>query len=291
MIGMVKRLVQGTLACLCAGEVILSAQELEPDEVKVREKQLKSRKVPESYTAAWRLGGHYRSKGDLKTAEKFLKEYSSPRDFERLPQAAALEKLRCILEAAHVKALQDDVNGSLSLLNWAEQRKDEFQRTVSLLKYAEILLDLGEFDRADEYRKTADQLIAKNLGSRPEGAVIGQGAKSVDKTAAWEELKTKAADLGRELEFEMLKKKYGATYALYVKLRRCQFLLKKSFIPRYRKEAFSTADEIIETDPQSQFAEAAKYLKGAILAGRLTDESDKKLIGEAEEYLEKCKVM
>ena len=40
MIGMVKRLVQGTLACLCAGEVILSAQELEPDEVKVREKQL-----------------------------------------------------------------------------------------------------------------------------------------------------------------------------------------------------------------------------------------------------------
>ena len=93
MIGMVvKRLVQGTLACLCAGEVILSAQELEPDEVKVREKQLKSRKVPESYTAAWRLGGHYRSKGDLKTAEKLLKEDSSPRDFERLPQAAVWEE-------------------------------------------------------------------------------------------------------------------------------------------------------------------------------------------------------
>ena len=70
MVGMVKRLVQGTLACLCAGEVILSAQELEPDEVKVREKQLKSRKVPESYSAAWRLGGHYRSKLVLKRLMK-----------------------------------------------------------------------------------------------------------------------------------------------------------------------------------------------------------------------------
>ena len=84
-----------------------------------------------------------------------------------------------------------------------------------------------------------------------------------------------------------MKRKYGATYALYVKLRRCQFLLKKNFIPRYRKEAFAIADEIVAADPRSQFAEAAKYLKGAIPAARLTDDSDKKQIREAKEYLEK----
>jgi len=114
-------------------------QELEPYELNLCGKQLKSRNAVESYSAAWRLAGHYRVRGELKTAERFLKELASPRDFDRLPQAVALEKLHCILEMAHIKALEEDVRGSLALLNWAEQRKDEYQRSVSLLKYAEIL--------------------------------------------------------------------------------------------------------------------------------------------------------
>ena len=283
-----KKLVCGFLVLTAAvGSSSVFAQELEPDELRICERQLKSGNQAESYAGAWRLSGHYRAKGELKSAENILKNSVSLRDFERLPQAVALEKLHCILEMAHIKALQDDVSGALSLLNWAEQRKNEFQRSVSLMKYAEILLDLGEFERAEAYWKSGDELIGRNLGSNPDGAAIGEGAKGIDKSAAWRELKHKSDDLARELEFEQLKRKYGASYALYVKLRRCQFLLKKSFIPRCRKEAFAIVDEIAAADPQSLFAEAAKYVKGAILSARLTDESDRKQIREAKDYLEK----
>ena len=73
----------------------------------------------------------------------------------------------------------------------------------------------------------------------------------------------------------------------YVKLRRLQVLLKRSCTPRYLKEAMKLADELIETDPASQFAAAAGYLKGEIMTSRLKEESPKKEIKEVKGYLEK----
>lgn len=263
------------------------AQELPPDELRIHTRQIKSKDPVESHGAAWRLAAHYRMKGELKRGEELLKTFATPLNFERLPGAVALERLRCILEMAHIKALREDVSGSLALLNWAEQRKNDFHRSLSLIKYAEILLDLSEFERCGEYQKAGAKIIVKHIHAGPEGAAIGQGEAGVDKSGAWNVLKRRSDDLAKELEFESLKEQYGLDYALYAKLRRCQAQLKRHFIPRYRKEAFEIADEIIASAPKSQFAAAAEYLKCEIPAARLTEQSDKKQIKEAKDRLEK----
>ena len=95
----------------------------------------------------------------LSEAAQLLKAYSSPAGFDALSSPEKIEFLRGLLELAHIRALQDDVPGALSLLNWAEGRKDPYQRAIACVKYAEILLDLGEFERASGYLKNADELI------------------------------------------------------------------------------------------------------------------------------------
>ena len=87
----------------------------------------------------------------FRDAERLLKKYASPAQFESLSPAEKIEFLRCTLELAHIRALKDDVPGALALLNWAEGRPDPYQRAISCLKYAEFLLDIGEMERASAY--------------------------------------------------------------------------------------------------------------------------------------------
>ena len=220
-------------------------------------------------------------------AEQLLKKYSSPAKFDSLNPTEKIEFLRGLLELAHIRALKDDVSGSLALLNWAEGRKDPYQRAISCVKYAEILLDLDEFERASAYLKNADEIISKRATEEESGAAIGQGGAVADTGAIWRDLRDDASALKAEIEAETLKKKFGASYGNYVKLRRLQVLLKRSRTPRYLKEAMRLADELIETDPASQFAAAAGYLKGEILASRLKENSPKKEIKEVKDYLDK----
>ena len=220
-------------------------------------------------------------------AEQLLKKYSSPAKFDSLNPTEKIEFLRGLLELAHIRALKDDVPGSLTLLNWAEGRKDPYQRAIACVKYAEILLDLDEFERANAYLKNADEIISKRATEEESGAAIGQGGAVADTGAIWRDLRDDASALKAEIEAETLKKKFGASYGNYVKLRRLQVLLKRSRTPRYQKEAMRLADELIETDPASQFAAAAGYLKGEILASRLKENSPKKEIKEVKDYLEK----
>ena len=218
-------------------------------------------------------------------AEQLLKKYSSPAKFDSLNPTEKIEFLRGLLELAHIRALKDDVSGSLALLNWAEGRKDPYQRAIACVKYAEILLDLDEFERASAYLKNADEIIRKRATEEDFGAAIGQGGTTADTGAIWRDLRDDASALKAEIEAETLKKKFGASYGNYVKLRRLQVLLKRSRTPRYLKEAMRLADELIETDPASQFAAAAGYLKGEILASRLKENSPKKEIKEVKDYL------
>ena len=220
-------------------------------------------------------------------AEQLLKKYSSPAKFDSLNPTEKIEFLRGLLELAHIRALKDDVSGSLALLNWAEGRKDPYQRAIACVKYAEILLDLDEFERASAYLKNADEIIGKRATEEESGAAIGQDGTTADTGAIWRDLRDNAAVLKAEIEAETLKKKFGASYGNYVKLRRLQVLLKRSRTPRYLKEAMRLADELIETDPASQFAAAAGYLKGEILASRLKENSPKKEIKEVKDYLDK----
>lgn len=195
--------------------------------------------------------------------------------------------MRGLLELAHIRTLKDDVAGALSLLNWAEGRTDPYQRSVACVKYAEILLDLGEFDRAKGYLANADELIKTRASDKEIGAAIGQGGERVDTGGAWRELRDESAALKVDIESEEMKTKFGATYASYVKLRRLQQVAKRARAPRYRNEAIRIADEIITIDPASQFAAAAGYLKGELLSGRLKEDTPKKEIKEVKDYLDK----
>ena len=233
----------------------------------------------------WRKAAELRRNSEYSQAEKLLKKYSSPARFDSLKTTEKIEFLRGLLELAHVKALQDDVSGSLALLNWAEGRSDEYQRSIACVKYAEILLDLGEFERAQGYLKNADEIIRKRVANEDTGIAIGQGSETADTGAVWRGLRDQSDALKADIEAEAMKKKFGATYGNYVKLRRLQNLVKRSGTPRYLKEAQRVADEIIETDPASQFAAAAGYLKGEILASRLKESSPKKEIKEVKDYL------
>ena len=233
----------------------------------------------------WRKAAELRRNSEYSQAEKLLKKYSSPARFDSLKTTEKIEFLRGLLELAHVKALQDDVSGSLALLNWAEGRSDEYQRSIACVKYAEILLDLGEFERAQGYLKNADEIIRKRVANEDTGIAIGQGSETADTGAVWRGLRDQSDALKADIEAEAMKKKFGATYGNYVKLRRLQNLVKRSGTPRYLKEAQKVADEIIETDPASQFAAAAGYLKGEILASRLKESSPKKEIKEVKDYL------
>lgn len=233
----------------------------------------------------WRKAAELRRISEYSQAEKLLKKYSSPARFDTLKTTEKIEFLRGLLELAHVKALQDDVSGSLALLNWAEGRSDEYQRSIACVKYAEILLDLGEFERAQGYLKNADEIIRKRVANEDTGIAIGQGSETADTGVVWRGLRDQSDALKADIEAEAMKKKFGATYGNYVKLRRLQNLVKRSKTPRYLKEAQKVADEIIETDPASQFAAAAGYLKGEILASRLKENSPKKEIKEVKDYL------
>ena len=238
------------------------------------------------FAADWETAAEFRRADEYSKAENVVRKYASPAGYEQLNPAEQIDFLRGLLELAHIRALQDDVSGALSLLNWAEGLQDPFQRSLSCVKYAEILLDLGEFERADGYLKNVDELIRSRATSTQDGAAIGQGGTVADTGAVWRELRDESDALKAEVEAEAMKQKFGATYGSYVKLRRLQVLVRRSKRPRYQKEALRVADEIIETDPASQFAAAAGYLKGDLLAARLSEKSDKKQIKEVKDYLE-----
>ena len=162
----------------------------------------------------------YRKAEQFSQAERLLKKYSVPADFAGLSSSEKPEFLRGVLELAHVRALQDDVPGALRLLNWAEGRKDPYLRAIACVKYAEILLDLGEFERANAYLKNADEIICRRATEEETGAAIGQGGTTADTGAIWRDLGDDANALKAEIESEKMKKKFGATYGNYVKLRR-----------------------------------------------------------------------
>lgn len=235
----------------------------------------------------WETAAELRKNDEIDKAEVILKKYSSPAGFEQLKPSEKTEFLRGLLELAHIRALKDDVVGALALLNWAEGRSDAYLRSIACVKYAEVLLDLSEFERAQGYLANADELIKTRAIDSKNGIAIGQGGENIDTGSAWRELRNESDALKADIESEEMKTKFGATYGNYVKLRRLQQIAKRACIPRYRNEAIRIADDIITTDPASQFAAAAEYLKGELMAARLTEDSDKKEIKKVKDYLEK----
>ena len=260
-------------------------------DIKVLRKNLKSKDKAVVYQATAYLAAYYRRNGELPKAERLLKNYQSPSGFDRMPPKEAIPFMRCLLETAHIRALNKDVPGSLKLLNWAEGRKRDYERAVGCLKYANILLDLNEPDRAEAYLRNVKKIVKLHYKEDTDtGAAIGQGSKVVDTSAAWRALQDQADYVAACVEELQMNKKFGATYGLYVKLRRLQRIVKRSRTPRYFNEAMKLCDEIIDTDPKSQFAVAAGYLKGQILFSNIPKKEGKEqkaAIKTAKECLEK----
>ena len=265
-------------------------------DIKVLRKNLKSKDKAVVYQATADLAAYYRRNGELPKAERLLKNYQSPSGFDRMPPKEAIPFMRCLLETAHIRALNKDVAGSLKLLNWAEGRKRDYERAVGCLKYANILLDLNEPDRAEAYLRNVKKIVKLHYKEDTDtGAAIGQGSKVVDTGAAWRALQDQADYVAACVEELQMNKKFGATYGLYVKLRRLQNIVKRSATQtgkksRYYNEAMKLCDEIIKADPKSQFAAAAGYLKGKLLFTVIPDQESKqqkKQIAEAKKYLEK----
>lgn len=192
-----------------------------------------------------------RKAGQFPKAERLLKKYVSPAGFDGLKSAEKIEFLRGLLELAHIRALKDDVPGSLALLNWAEGRKDPYQRAISCVKYAEILLDLGEFERASAYLKSADEIISARNTKEETGAAIGQGGMAADTGAVWRELGDEASVLKTGIEAGKLKKKFGASYCFNLRSKML-FTVEKSGFNAYNlgmgkihKSEYRTGDNII----------------------------------------------
>lgn len=280
----VRRVLIGTVCFIFLSSALLAGDDSAIN-INSLEKLIKDKDKAVAYTATAQLAAYYRREGYLKKAEKLLKDFSSPSGFDSLPAKVAIPYLRCLLENAHIKALQKDIPGSLQLLNWAERRKHDYERAFSCLKYAEILLDLNESERARAYLKNVNAILRKHVSAAAGGA-IGQGSKTPDTQEAWRTLRGRAAYLALKIEEAQLTKKFGATYASYVKLRRLQKIVKHSKSPRYFNEAIKLCDEIAETDPQSQFAAAAAYLKGQLLLNNPA-EDQKKAIKDTKDHLEK----
>ncbi|MDD2480198.1 MAG: hypothetical protein PHS31_09935, partial [Victivallaceae bacterium] len=130
-----------------------------------------------------------RQAGNYSRAEKLLEQYSSPAGFDTLKPTEKIDFLNGLLELAHIRALKDDVPGALALLNWAESREDPYQRAIACVKYAEILIDLGEFERASGYLKNADEVIVKRATDENSGVAIGQGGEVTDSGGTWRNLR------------------------------------------------------------------------------------------------------
>ena len=279
-----------------AQELALIRSTIQPEEgepaakkpIEALSKLSKSKDLQVAYEATALLSECHRNANDLKSAERTLEKFDSFSGFEKLPPNVALPYFQCLLEAAHVKALKGDVQGSLAILNWANSREADYEKALACLKYTEILVDIAEPDRAKEYLKIFKDLAAKHLNAASSGAAIGQGGDATPKDATtWQALSDKAFKLELEVEGCELGKKFGDSYANYVKLRRLQSALKKSSKPRFFNEAMKLADEIISSDPASQFAAAAAYLKGDLMASKLTDKSSSTDIKAAKEVLER----
>lgn len=280
-----------TFQLICIAFSLFIAATLVCGDIKTLKKQLKSKDNATAYNATAELAAYYRQNGDLKEAERLLKDFQNPGGFDRLSPKTAIPYLCCLLETAHIRALKKDIPGALQLLNWAEARKHDYERAIACLKYGEILIDLNEPERASAYLANVNSIVAKHLkGETDTGAAIGQGSQDVDSNSAWENLRDQSDYLAATIEELQLNKKFGATYGLYVKLRRLQRIIKRSQQPRYFNEAMRLCDEITDMDPKSQFAAAVGYLKGQILFSVIPDSSgsvQKTAIRNAEKHLEK----
>lgn len=242
-----------------------------------------------------------RGKKAYDAAEKILSQYASPAYFHELNPAEKITFVQGVLELAHIYALQNRVDQALLLLSWAESLEDDYLKALCCLKYAEILVGLDEFERAQSYLTELDKIIAKRSNrNQTSGAYFGQGSEyEEEEEGTWGDFRISSQVLKAAVESKAMADKYGDFYGDYVKLRRFQQIAGRSRDPKYRVEALKLADELLAKQSagkkakshtptkENVFIAAAGYLKGELLFENLNPASSAAEINAVKQYLTK----
>lgn len=223
-----------------------------------------------SYSARATLAAYFRNQNDLKNAALLAKNCRQTAGYSDLHPAVAVQYLRCLLEAAHVLVLQEKITEALPLLNWAETRPRDYDRALSCTKYAEILIEMKEVDRAEAYCKKVKESCRKYFSHRTDsGTAIGQGSTGLDVSSVWHGLQRRVDLLDAGIQSQRMNEKFGEEYGLYVKMR--MYMDKGHY-----RQASGIAEQVMKMASKSIFAAAAGYSYGVCL---LNDryESDEKI--------------
>lgn len=221
-----------------------------------------------AYRATAELAAYYRQQGKYSQALLLLKDFQNPAGFEKLHPAVGAEYLRCLLEAAHVLVLQKQIPRALQLLNWAESRPQPYDSALACTKYAEILDEMDEIDRAEVYANKSLDICNKNSQSPADsGAAIGQASSAVNVSSVWAELKNRDELVKARIAQKRQERKFGKDYGLYVFMRSCA-------AKGLYDQAATAALKIIKEYPKSVFAAAAGYTYGYCLLNDKRTEPD-----------------
>ena len=175
--------------------------------------------------------------------------------------------------------LNKDETRALQLLSWAEGLGEPYNKTLSQIKYAEILFDIDEIERCQGYLKQSETTYNSYLKDKSKSkSAIGQASTNVSSASAWGELQKRAEILKLKLKQKELEKKFGEDYGLYAYMRLC---MSKG----YYDYAKITAERIYTDYPKSVFAQAAKYTYGCcLLKDSKAEPTDAKRIKTAEDW-------
>jgi len=267
---------------VCSGVVAVPNEA----DVKTLSKQLHDKDESISYAATAKLAAYYRQSGDLGKAASLTKKFTVPKGCDQMPPTTAVEYVRCVLEAAHVLVLKDKLPEALPLLHWAETRPQDFERAVASLKYAEILVEVKEGERAEAYLNTLNGICAKYITSDDSGTAVGQAGSNLDTQSAWRNLTAQGDLLRANIEQLKLQAKFGKPYADYVKLRRLMTLVKSAKSKKSYDQTMNLCNELTKADRDGLFAAAAGYLRGQLLLNE-PGKTEKEQIGNAKKELEK----
>jgi tetratricopeptide (TPR) repeat protein len=232
-------------------------------------KILRSENQAVAYSACARLAAYYREHGEVDKAAELTKKYRRTAGYSDLHPAVAIQYLRCLLEAAHVLVLQDKIIEALPLLNWAETRPREYDMALSCIKYAEILMEMKEVDRAEAYcRKVKEASRKHSSNNKDSGTAIGQGSATLSTSTIWNELNRRVNIVETSIQSQRMKDRFGEEYGQYV-------MMRMYMDGGHYGLAAEVAQGIIKKFPDSIFAAAAGYCYGVCLLNDRSENDEK----------------
>ncbi len=271
---------ENTLGDVGAASKLLRDESTIKDGVATLNYLIRSDNKAVSYAARSTLAAYSRQHGALDKAESLTKDFQQTAGYSDMHPAVAVQYLRCLLEAAHVLVIQKKITEALPLLNWAETLPRDYDRALSCVKYAEILVGMQEADRAEAYCRKVKEASNKHLTEeRKSGASIGQGSSNLDVSSVWGELRYRVGLVEAKVQSQRATLQFGKEYGLYVMMRLYADM-------KHYSKASEIAKQIIQEFPESMFSAAAGYSLGVYILHDRTEPDEVKRIKKMVQWLQ-----